>query len=317
LRTAEGEAAPSTVDLVGVYLRDIGRYPLLTKAQEVSFAQRIETGRMARERLESGASAGDPVSARDRRGLRDQVEDGEVAAAEFVQSNLRLVVSIARRYQTTGLAVMDLIQDGNLGLIRAVEKFDWQRGFKFSTYATWWIRQAISRGVSNTGRSIRLPAHVADVVANAYRVRHELFERHGHPVTTAELAGELELSEVYLASLLAVAVSPRSLSETFGEMGDLQLSDRLGDEHAVSPCNAALDGALNGEVERILGCLEEREHQVLRLRFGLDRGEPRTLDEVGEHFDLTRERIRQIEQNALAKLRRPEVAPRLRELLDT
>jgi RNA polymerase primary sigma factor len=315
LRTAEGSAAPS-VDLVGVYLRDIGRYPLLTKAEEVDFAQRIELGRTAKARLESGDTAYDPGSTAERLRLRKQVADGEAATVEFVQANLRLVVSIARRYQSTGSGVMDLIQDGNVGLLRAVEKFDWQRGFKFSTYATWWIRQAISRGVSNTGRSIRLPAHIADVVANAYRVRHELSERRGHSVTTAELAGELELSEVYLASLLAVAISPRSLSESFGDTGDLQLSDRLGDEQAVSPCNAALDGALNGEVEGILGCLEDREHQVLRLRFGLDRGEPRTLDEVGEHFDLTRERIRQIEQSALAKLRRPDVAPRLRELLD-
>jgi RNA polymerase sigma factor (sigma-70 family) len=196
------------------------------------------------------------MSAAERGSLGRQVDDGEAATADFVRGNLRLVVSIARRYQATGLAVMDLIQDGNLGLLRAVEKFDWQRGFKFSTYATWWIRQAISRGVSNTGRSIRLPAHVADLVANAYRVRHELFERDGHVVTTAELAGELELPEMYLSSLLAVAVSPRSLSETFGEAGDLSLSDRLGDEHAISPCNAALDGALNGDVEGILSCLE-------------------------------------------------------------
>ena len=308
-----GDGGAST-DLVRLYLSDIGRYPLLTKAQEVELAQAIDLGRTARERL---AQIEEHVDAAEMARLAEEVRRGERATTAFVQANLRLVVSVARKYQSAGLAMMDLVQDGNLGLIRAVEKFDWQRGFKFSTYATWWIRQAITRGVSDTSRSIRLPTHVADLVHHAYRVRFETFEQHGRTVTTAELARELELSESYLTSVLAAAGSPRSLSESFGDNNDLELADRLGDANAISPSDAAVDGALPADLDAILSCLDDRERNVLRLRFGLDRGEPRTLEEVGLYFRLTRERIRQIEQSALAKLRQPAMAPRVRELLDS
>jgi RNA polymerase sigma factor (sigma-70 family) len=291
-------------------MNEIGRYPLLTKDEEASLAQAIETGHAARQRLLSC----DPTT---RAGEEDLVRQGEQATTAFIQANLRLVVSVARRYQVGGSAMMDLIQDGNLGLMHAVEKFDWRRGFKFSTYATWWIRQAISRGVATNGRTIRLPAHVGDAVINAYRVRYEMAERHGRSVTTAELARELKMSEDHLCGLLAAASTPRSLSETFGEGNDTDLAERLADKTAVSPAQAAVDATVRGDVETVLGCLGDRERQVLRLRFGLDHGEPRTLDEVGVYFHLTRERIRQIEQRALVKLRHPTVAAHARSLLDS
>jgi RNA polymerase sigma factor (sigma-70 family) len=302
-------------DLVRLYLNEIGRYPLLTKAQEVSLAQAIETGRDARERLANG-TLHEGTARSERAAAEELAERGEQAATAFVQANLRLVVSIARRYLASDSALMDLVQDGNLGLMHAVEKFDWRRGFKFSTYATWWIRQAIARGTSNTSRSIRLPIHAADVVANAYRVRYETFQRNGHSATNAEIARELEVSETYLSALLAAAGSTRSLSETFGERDGLELSDRLVDTAAISPLQAAVDTALAGELDVLLDCLDERERRVLQLRYGLDRGEPRTLDEVGAEFQLTRERIRQIEQRALIKLRHPVTADRARRLLE-
>ena len=312
--TARGDSS-SSPDLVRLYLDEIGRYPLLTKAQEASLAQRMDTGRAARQRLDTSRLIALSTVA-ERVATEELIRQGEAAATEFVQSNLRLVVSVARRYRASEVALMDLIQDGNLGLMHAVEKFDWRRGFKFSTYATWWIRQSISRGVANTSRSIRLPVHAADLATSARRVRHEMIQRDGRTVTLAEMARELEVSETYLAVVLNTSGSPRSLSEILGDTRDLELSDLLGDTSAISPAQAAVDSAITSEVAILMGGLDNREREVLRLRFGLDCGDPCTLEQVGARFNLSRERIRQIERRALAKLRDPVIVERARGLLE-
>jgi RNA polymerase sigma factor (sigma-70 family) len=304
-------------DLVRLYLDDVGRYSLLTKTEEVTLSQAIEAGREARHLVESAGSGRTELAPAARIEAEELVRDGEQATAAFVRANLRLVVSVARKYQTTSSTLGDLIQDGNLGLIHAVEKFDWRLGFRFSTYATWWIRQAITRGLSNTSRTIRLPAHAANIAANAYRLRYELLEREGRVTTTSELARLLDVEEHYLAALLSSAGATRSLSESVGEDGDLELGDLLRDANAISPAQAAVDSSLPAELNAILATrLNDRECQVLRLRFGLDRGEPRTLQEVSIYFGLTRERVRQIEQAALSKLRQPAAAATARDLLD-
>jgi RNA polymerase sigma factor (sigma-70 family) len=303
-------------DLVRLYLTDVGKHPLLTRADESRLAQLIETGRSARTRLETNGSAGEPLDAIDRRGLERQVRSGNAATETFVQANLRLVVSIAKRYQPSGLPLLDLIQEGNLGLMHAVEKFDWRRGFKFSTYATWWIRQAITRGIANSSRTVRLPVHAGDLVVRANRLRPDLHQRLGRRPSVAELAAELGAPAARLLEAMNFAVEPRSLSEPLVEGRDTQLSDVVADHTTPSPYEHAAAAMLIDDVAELLGCLDDREREILRLRFGLDRGEPRTLDEVGQHFRLTRERIRQIEAKALSKLRHPSIAPGARELLD-
>jgi RNA polymerase sigma factor (sigma-70 family) len=300
-------------DLVRLYLTEIGRHQLLTKDDESRLAQAIEAARDARAEM---SSAGELSSSR-RRQLRHSIAAGDTATQTFIEANLRLVVSIAKRYQASGLPLLDLIQEGNLGLIHAIEKFDWRKGFKFSTYATWWIRQAITRGIANTGRTIRLPVHAGDAVTMVARARGRLENLRGRPPTVEELAAETGLTAAAVRDVAAWGRDPISLSAGVGRESDSELGDVVADPLAIDPAEAAAASTLGAEVERILlSCLDDRERLVLRLRFGLDGyGEPRTLEEVGEHFQLTRERIRQIEAKAMSKLRHPSSGEDIRVTL--
>jgi RNA polymerase sigma factor (sigma-70 family) len=298
-------------DLVRLYLTDIGQYPLLTKDDEVRLAQTIEAGRDAATSLEAAKG----LTVAQKRELKKTALRGEDAQQTFVQSNLRLVVSIAKKYQASGLPLLDLIQEGNLGLMHAVEKFDWRKGFKFSTYATWWIRQAITRGIANTGRTIRLPVHAGDTLARVQKAQARLELKFGRPATLAELGAEVEMPEDKLIEALRFRAEPLSLSEPLREDGDAELGDVVEDRGAESPFEMAAVALLPEEIDKLLGPLEDRERQILKLRFGLDRGEPRTLEEVGDLFNLTRERIRQIEARAMSKLRHPSSDTGARDLL--
>ena len=298
-------------DLVRLYLTDIGQYPLLTKEDEVRLAQKIAKGVEAREKL----STSEELTAKEKSDLKRLYRNGARAEKKFVQSNLRLVVSIAKKYQASGLPLLDLIQEGNLGLMHAVEKFDWRKGFKFSTYATWWIRQAITRGIANTGRTIRLPVHAGDTLARLQKARTRLELKYGRPATMTELAADVEMPEDKITEALRFANEPLSLSEPLREDGDAELGDVVEDRGAASPFEVAATSLLPDEIARLLAPLDEREREILKLRFGLDRGEPRTLEEVGEHFNLTRERIRQIEARAMSKLRHPSSDTGARDLL--
>ncbi len=299
-------------DLVRLYLTDIGQFTLLTKDDEVRLAQSIEVGSDARRELED---KGKELTAARKRELKRQIRAGDEATDAFVESNLRLVVSIAKKYQASGLPLLDLIQEGNLGLMHAVEKFDWRKGFKFSTYATWWIRQAITRGIANTGRTIRLPVHAGDTLARLQKARSRLELKFGRPPTQHELSIEVEMPEDKVTEALRFALEPLSLSEPLREDGDAELGDVVEDRSADSPFEVAATALLPEEITRLLSPLDEREREILRLRFGLDRGEPRTLEEVGEHSNLTRERIRQIEARAMSKLRHPSSDTGARDLL--
>jgi RNA polymerase sigma factor (sigma-70 family) len=304
-------AAQPQEDLVRLYLNDVGKYALLTKADEVRLAQAVETGRDARVEL-----AGiDHLTPSRQRELRRLVRLGDEATETFVKANLRLVVSIAKRYQAAELPLLDLVQEGNLGLIHAVEKFDWRKGFKFSTYATWWIRQAITRGIANGGRTVRLPVHAGDLLARVTKARGRLEANLGRRPTTCELAQDLGIEEYKVVEIIRYAAEPMSLSEPLRSDSDAELGDVVEDKSAVSPFDAAAASLLSGEVAKMLVVLDDRERAIVQLRFGLDRGEPRTLDEVGEHFNLTRERIRQIEARAMSKLRHPTFELNAHDLL--
>jgi RNA polymerase sigma factor (sigma-70 family) len=299
-------------DLVRLYLNDIGQYALLTRDDEVRLAKAIEAGKEAIEALNAGGS---DVTATRRRELRCTARRGEEAERQFVQANLRLVVSIAKKYQASRLPLVDLIQEGNLGLMHAVEKFDWRRGFKFSTYATWWIRQAITRGIANTGRTIRLPVNAGDTLARLQKAQSRLEFKYGRPATLAELAGEVAMPEDKVTEVLRFAAEPLSLSEPLRLGGDAEIGDVVEDRSAQSPFDVAAAALLPAALARLLAPLDEREREILTLRFGLDGGEPWTLAEVGEHFNLTSERIRQIEARAMSKLRHPSSDTGARDLL--
>ncbi len=294
-----------------MYLVDIARRPLLTKRDEIDLAQRIEAGTEAREQL--GAS--DRPTPATRRALARTARDGDSARHTFVEANLRLVVSIAKRYRSSGLQLLDLVQEGNIGLLRAVDKFDWRKGFKFSTYSTWWIRQAIQRGIANTSRTIRLSVDAGENLLQARRARARLESRLRRTPTDAEVAAELDVPQHVLAAIMVRARTPVSLSAPLSDDGDGELADIVSDPLATSPFDAAATALLPGEIAKLLVPLTSREREVLTLRFGLDCGESRTLDQVGAHFDLSRERIRQIEARAMSKLRHPGFNAAMRERL--
>jgi len=294
-------------DSVGQYLNEIGMVPLLNAQEERELSQTIEAGAAARARQEDGETGRD---------IDRAIRLAARAKDRFIRSNLRLVVSVARRYPLPpGMELLDLIQEGNLGLEHAVDKFDWRKGFKFSTYATWWIRQAITRGIANTGRTIRLPVHAGDTLARLQKARSRLELKFGRAATLAELAVEVEMSEEKVTEALRFAAEPLSLSEPLREDGDAELGDVVEDRAAESPFEVAATSLLPEEISRLLAPLDSREREILKLRFGLDRGEPRTLEEVGDHFELTRERIRQIEARAMSKLRHPSSDTGARDLL--
>jgi RNA polymerase primary sigma factor len=296
-------------DLVHLYLDSIGKFPLLSREDESHLSRAIQEGRQANEELAQGRATG----ARERQ-LRALVREGEVAAEQFVNANLRLVVSIARKYQSTELPLLDLVQEGNLGLMHAVTKFDWRKGFKFSTYATWWIKQAISRGIDNTGRAIRLPVHAGDQLRRLIRAKRQIEGETGHAPSLAELARALGTSERQVAELLQQAAEPISLDSRVGPEGESELADLVADVSSPTPFEVVSEAMLTGELDKLLSLLDEREQQILRLRYGLDQGDPRTLEDVGVALHLTRERIRQIERGALSKLRHPSALDR-RDLL--
>jgi RNA polymerase sigma factor (sigma-70 family) len=297
------------LDLLRLYLDDIGRHPLLTKDDEVELSQAFEAGQAAQLAL-AGLAAGHP----DRPRLEAEAERGEWARRKMIESNLRLVVSIARRFTATGLPLSDLVQEGNLGLLRAVEKFDWRRGFKFSTYATWWIRQAIARGAADRGaRTVRLPVHMDEQVGRLRRAQARLVELLGREPSDAELAAELDMPERRVAWLLAVAQATVSLDTPVGDDGP-RLQDFVEDQEAPGPDVLAIEAVGREALAAALTALPERERQVLILRFGLDSGTPRTLEEVGTVMGFSRERARQVENAALAVLRSPEFRARLEDL---
>jgi RNA polymerase sigma factor (sigma-70 family) len=299
-------------DLVRLYLEDVGLHDLLTKDDEIRLAQAIEQGLEARTKLETTKK----LTPTQRRQLRRTVRLGEEAHRQFVNSNLRLVVSIAKKYQSSGLPLLDIVQEGNLGLIHAVDKFDWRKGFKFSTYATWWIRQAIQRGIANSARVIRLPVHAGDMLTALLKLRAQLEGTMGRTPTLAELANEAELPLEKVVEVLRYAVDTVSLDEPVRDDGDAELGDFVEDRNAVAPFDHAATSLLPGEIAKVLAVLDDREKTILTLRFGLDGAGERTLEEVAEHFGLTRERIRQIEARAMSKLRHPSADIGARELLE-
>ncbi|MCG5448717.1 RNA polymerase sigma factor SigB [Micromonospora sp. NBC_00362] len=297
-----------STDLVRAYLNGIGRTKLLTAAQEVDLARRIEAGLFAGEKLATCT----PVSAELRADLELIVAEGRAAKDHLLEANLRLVVSIAKRYTGRGMAFLDLIQEGNLGLIRAVEKFDYAKGYKFSTYATWWIRQAITRAMADQARTIRIPVHMVEQVNRMVRARRELAVTLGREPTVAEVARALEIPEIQVIELISYDREPVSLDQAVGDDGESALGDFVASvDPRTEPGDAAAQGELRNEVSIVLSTLSQREQAVIRLRFGLDDGRQRTLDEVGREFGLSRERIRQIEKVTLLKLRAPERAQRL------
>jgi len=310
-RTGSRSAMGAGPDLLGLYLDEAGSFPLLTKADEMRLGQVIQGAQTAREQLETATG----LTPRAKRDLRKAISAGDDATTQFINSNLRLVVSVARKYQWSGLPLSDLIQEGNLGLIHAVEKFDWRKGFKFSTYATWWIRQSIGRAIENTAHTVRIPAHVGDEIRRARRVQGELEAKNGRPPTLAELAEALEIEESVLAELLHYDSDPVSLDAAVGEDGDTSLGDLVVNHSAQSPFEIVAQALLAGQIDDFLSRLSEDERRVLSLRYGLDRGEPRTQGEVGDLLKLTAERVRRIERDAIIKLRRYLVGSDAHDLL--
>jgi RNA polymerase primary sigma factor len=307
----DGARRAVTGDLVRIYLREIGRVPLLTAQDEVDLAKSIEAGLFAEEKLQGDRAACGGTLLSD---LAQLATDGMRAKQRLIEANLRLVVSIAKRYIGRGLVFLDLIQEGNLGLIRAVEKFDYTKGYKFSTYATWWIRQAITRAIADQARTIRIPVHMVETINKMARIQRQLHQDLGREATPEEIAEEMGLTPERVAEIQRIAQEPVSLQSPIGEE-DSDLGDFIEDADAVVPMEAAAFIMLQDQLEQVLDNLSIREQRIIQLRFGLTDGHPRTLEEVGREFGVTRERIRQIESKTLAKLRHPSRAQMLREYL--
>ncbi|MBV8983405.1 MAG: RNA polymerase sigma factor RpoD [Acidimicrobiia bacterium] len=315
----EERTAVGTADPVRMYLKEIGKVPLLTGPQEVSLAQRIEAGLIAAGKVaELEDHYGDPALIPEAQlaPLDECVADGMQAKRDLIEANLRLVVSIAKRYLGRGMLFLDLIQEGNLGLIRAVEKFDYTKGFKFSTYATWWIRQAITRAIADQARTIRIPVHMVETINKVLRVQRQMLQELGREPTVEELAVKVGLTPARVREIQRLALEPVSLETPVGEEDESHLGDFIEDQQAVAPAEAAARALLNEAVGEALEELTDRERKIVRLRFGLEDGQARTLEEVGKEFGVTRERIRQIESKTLAKLRHPIRSLRLRDYLD-
>ncbi|MGA5415980.1 RNA polymerase sigma factor [Streptomyces pseudogriseolus] len=306
------EPGGPTSDLFRQYLREIGRIPLLTAAEEVELARRVEAGLFAEEKLRLTPD----LDSRLAHDLDRLVVRGRMAKRRLIEANLRLVVSVAKRYVGRGLTMLDLVQEGNLGLIRAVEKFDYARGFKFSTYATWWIRQAMSRALADQARTIRVPVHVVELINRVVRVQRRMLQERGYEPTPQEVAAHLELPPERVGEVLRLAQEPVSLHAPVGEEDDVALGDLIEDGDAASPVESAAFLLLRQHLEAVLSTLGERERKVVQLRYGLVDGRPRTLEEIGRIFGVTRERIRQIESKTLNKLRDHAYADQLRGYLD-
>jgi RNA polymerase primary sigma factor len=306
----------ASADSVRAYLKQIGKVPLLNAAQEVELAKRIEAGLYAVERLKLLRESGEEIPTQLRRDLEWIVRDGDRAKDHLLEANLRLVVSLAKRYTGRGMAFLDLIQEGNLGLIRAVEKFDYTKGYKFSTYATWWIRQAITRAMADQARTIRIPVHMVEVINKLGRIQRELLQDLGREPSPDELAKEMDISPEKVLEIQQYAREPISLDQTIGDEGDSQLGDFIEDSEAIVAVDAVSFSLLQGQLQQVLQTLSEREAGVVRLRFGLTDGQPRTLDEIGQVYGVTRERIRQIESKTMSKLRHPSRSQVLRDYLD-
>ncbi|MFI6283230.1 sigma-70 family RNA polymerase sigma factor [Streptomyces sp. NPDC051018] len=310
---ARGEGGGPSSDLFRQYLREIGRIPLLTAVEEVELARRVEAGLFAEEKLGSTPDINNSQLAVD---LDRLVVLGRMAKRRLIEANLRLVVSVAKRYVGRGLTMLDLVQEGNLGLIRAVEKFDYARGYKFSTYATWWIRQAMSRALADQARTIRVPVHVVELINRVVRVQRRMLQERGYEPTADDVAAQLDLPPERVSEVLRLAQEPVSLHAPVGEEDDVALGDLIEDGDAASPVESAAFLLLREHLEAVLSTLGERERKVVQLRYGLVDGRPRTLEEIGRIFGVTRERIRQIESKTLNKLRDHAFADQLRGYLD-
>ena len=317
LRQARKDAElTASADSVRAYLKQIGKVALLNAEEEVELAKRIEAGLFATERLRRVMESGEKVSTAAKRDLNWISRDGNRAKNHLLEANLRLVVSLAKRYTGRGMAFLDLIQEGNLGLIRAVEKFDYTKGYKFSTYATWWIRQAITRAMADQARTIRIPVHMVEVINKLGRIQRELLQDLGREPTPEELAKEMDITPEKVLEIQQYAREPISLDQTIGDEGDSQLGDFIEDSEAVVAVDAVSFTLLQDQLQSVLETLSEREAGVVRLRFGLTDGQPRTLDEIGQVYGVTRERIRQIESKTMSKLRHPSRSQVLRDYLD-
>ncbi|MFZ2178302.1 MAG: RNA polymerase sigma factor [Rhodococcus sp. (in: high G+C Gram-positive bacteria)] len=311
----DAELAVST-DSTRAYLKQIGKVALLTAAQEVDLAIRIEVGLFAAEKLRAAAGGDAPLTVTARRDLHAISQDGKRAYNHLLEANLRLVVSLAKRYTGRGMPFLDLIQEGNLGLVRAVEKFDYSKGFKFSTYATWWIRQAITRAMADQARTIRIPVHMVEIINKLGRIERELLQELGRKPTPEELGQQMDITPEKVLEVQQYAREPISLDQTIGAEGDAQLGDFIEDSEAVVADDAVAFGLLQDQLGAVLETLTEREAGVVRLRFGLTGSKPCTLDEIGRVYGVTRERIRQIESKTMSKLRHPSRSQALRDYLE-